>query len=293
MHFNRYVALGDSSTEGLNDPDGHGGYRGWSRRLAERIADEQGGLLYANFGVRGLTTRQILDQQLDPAVALNPDLVTVFSGTNDVIGRRFDARPIAQEMEHIQRSFVDLGATVLTFTLPDLTPIMPIARWIAPRIREMNEAVRWSTSRTGATLLDFALYPVATDPRLWHEDRLHANALGHTRIAEALAFALGLRGTDDSWGRDLPPLGPRTMAQKVTAELSWWRRYMLPWVGMGVGARFIPGNRVPRVPTLAPVLSASSPASPTTLKTWSSHSQTQPARVEPRPSVQPADSPRP
>jgi lysophospholipase L1-like esterase len=257
MRFERYVAIGDSSTEGLNDPDGSGGYRGWSRRLAARIADVQGGLLYANFGVRGLTTRQILEQQVEPAAAMQPDLVTVFSGTNDVIGPRFDARLIAKDMEHIQRAFIDIGATVLTFTLPDLTPIMPIARCIAPRIRIMNEAVRASTSHTGATLLDFALYPVATDPRLWHEDRLHANALGHARIADALAFALELPGTDDSWRMDLPPLRPPTLAQKIVDEVSWWRRYLLPWVGMGVGARVVTGDRVPRVPTLAPVLSAS------------------------------------
>ena len=39
--FERYVAIGDSSTEGLIDPDGQGGYRGWSMRLAERIAEVQ------------------------------------------------------------------------------------------------------------------------------------------------------------------------------------------------------------------------------------------------------------
>jgi len=36
--FERYVALGDSTTEGLEDPDGRGGYRGWADRLAERVA---------------------------------------------------------------------------------------------------------------------------------------------------------------------------------------------------------------------------------------------------------------
>jgi hypothetical protein len=54
--FARYVALGDSSTEGIDDPDGAGGYRGWSQRLAERInAAQGGGLLYANLATRGLT----------------------------------------------------------------------------------------------------------------------------------------------------------------------------------------------------------------------------------------------
>ena len=52
--FERYVAVGDSSTEGLTDVDDDGNFRGWSRRLAARIAELQGGLLYANLGVRGL-----------------------------------------------------------------------------------------------------------------------------------------------------------------------------------------------------------------------------------------------
>jgi lysophospholipase L1-like esterase len=219
--FERYVAIGDSSTEGLNDPDGDGGYRGWSRRLAARIANAQGGLLYANFGVRGLTTREILDQQLAPAAAMRPDLITMFSGTNDVLRPRLHVRSIERDIERMQRTFIEGGATVLTFTLPDLTPVMPIARCIAPRIRAMNDAVRMATARTGATLLDFATYPVATDPRLWHEDRIHANATGHARIADALAFALALPDTDDTWRSDLPPLPPPTLGRKLEAEIKW------------------------------------------------------------------------
>ena len=52
--FRRYVAIGDSSTEGLEDPDGHGGYRGWADRLAQHIADAQDEPLeYANLAIRG------------------------------------------------------------------------------------------------------------------------------------------------------------------------------------------------------------------------------------------------
>ena len=251
--FERYVAIGDSSTEGLNDPDGNGGYLGWSRRLAARIANAQGELLYANFGDRGLTTSEILDQQLEPAAAMRPDLVTIFSGTNDVMRPQFDSRSIARDAEHMQRTFIENGATVLTFTLPDLTPVMPIARWIAPRIRTMNDAVRTATAHTGATLLDFASYPVATDPRLWHEDRIHANAKGHARIADGLAFALELPGTDDAWGRDLPPLSPPTFGSKLAAEISWMWRYLLPWIGRGMLTRVIGEKRVPRRPSLEPV----------------------------------------
>ena len=77
--FARYVAIGDSSTEGLDDPDGRGGYRGWANRLAEALAAAQASpLLYANLGVRGRSTRQIRDEQLEPAAAMRPDLVTLF-----------------------------------------------------------------------------------------------------------------------------------------------------------------------------------------------------------------------
>ena len=235
--FERYVAIGDSSTEGIDDPDERGGYRGWSRRLALRIAEVQGSLWYANFGVRGLTTRQILSQQLAPALALRPDLATVFSGTNDVVGSRFDVDAVARDMEEIQHALIACGATVLTFTLPDLTPVMPIARLIAPRIRALNEALRAVCGRTGTILLDFAAYPVGSDPRIWSADRIHANAIGHLRIADALAHALGLPGADDSWSRALPPLAPRTFWQWLAAEMSWTRRHLLPWIGHGLGSR--------------------------------------------------------
>ena len=235
--FERYVAIGDSSTEGLDDPDGRGGYRGWSRRLAQRIATAQGSLGYANFGVRGRTTREILRRQLQPALALRPDLATVFSGTNDVTRRRFDADAVARDMEEMQRALIAGGATVLTFTLPDLTPVMPIARWIAPRIRVLNQGLREVSARTGTILLDFAAYSLGSDPRMWSEDRIHANAIGHARIADALAHALGLPGADDSWSHPLPPMARKTLWERLGGEIDWTRRHMLPWIGRGLRSR--------------------------------------------------------
>jgi lysophospholipase L1-like esterase len=232
--FDRYVAIGDSSTEGLDDPAEGGGYRGWSRRLALRIAELQGSLEYANLGVRGRTTRQILDQQLAPALALRPDLVTAFSGTNDLVTLRFDARAVTHDMETIQRALIAGGATVMTFTLPDFTPVMPIARGIAPRIRALNEGLRVASARTGAILIDFALYPVASDSRLWSDDRIHANAMGHGLVADALAYTLGLPGTDDSWKRPLPPRAQKTRWEWLAGEMSWTRRHVLPWIGRRV-----------------------------------------------------------
>ncbi|MHB1327935.1 MAG: SGNH/GDSL hydrolase family protein, partial [Gemmatimonadales bacterium] len=204
--FERYVAIGDSSTEGLDDPDGKGGYRGWANRLAERLASTQGQVLYANLAIRGRRTRQIRDEQLDAALAMQPDLATLFTGTNDVVARGFDPDRVGQDVEFMQRSLVQQGATVLTFTLPDLSPVMPLARFITHRVELLNQALRTASAQSGACLVDLARHPVASDARLWSSDRLHANALGHERIAAALAQAIALPGTCDSWAQPLPGL---------------------------------------------------------------------------------------
>ncbi len=250
--FARYVALGDSSTEGIDDPDGAGGYRGWSQRLAERVSAAQGGgLLYANLATRGLTTRQVRERQLDAALALQPDLATVFCGTNDVTAPRFDAAAVAADIAHMQHTLVERGATVLSFTLPDLTPLMPLARLIAPRIAALNQALAAASRASGAILVDFAAHALATDPRFWSEDRIHANAAGHARIAEALAQALGLPGANDAWQTPLPEL-QKTRRQQWTAEARWVRRHLLPWLWLGVRGRSSADGRGPKRPALAP-----------------------------------------
>lgn len=251
--YQRYVALGDSSTEGIDDPDGRGGYRGWSQRLAERIAAEQGGLLYANLAVRGLTTAEVRERQLAAALAMQPDLASVFCGTNDVTHRGFDAERVAADIARMQRELVAAGATVVSFTLPDLTPLMPIGRLLAPRIRALNRALTAASHSTGSLLVDFAAHPVATDRRLWSEDRIHANADGHARIAEALAHALQLPRSSAAWMQPLPPLPRRSVGQWCADEARWWGGHLLPWMVQGILRRSAAAGRAPKRPQLAPV----------------------------------------
>lgn len=252
--YERYVAIGDSSTEGLDDQDGSGGYRGWANRLAERLAATQGGVLYANLGIRGRTTRQILDEQLDRALSMSPDLVTFFSGTNDVVSRRFDIDRVAADIETVHRQVGESGARLLTFTLPDLGPVMPAARRIAPRVAELGRAIREISERSGAIVVDFAAHPVASDPRLWSEDRLHANSAGHQRIAAALAHALGLPGADDSWAAPLPPRPPLSAFASLGAEVRWSRKYLLPWMWRHLWGRSSGDGIVAKRPELSPLV---------------------------------------
>jgi len=252
-HYDRYVAIGDSSTEGIFDPDGAGGFRGWANRLAERIATTQGTLLYANLAVRGRRTRRIREEQLDRALAMRPDLATLFSGTNDVVARRFDVARVARDVEFMHRALIDGGATLLTFTLPDLTPVMPLGRLVAPRVKALNHALREVAGRTGAILVDFAAHPVASDPRLWNADRLHANAAGHQRMADALADALGLPGADASWCEPLPLAPRRSALGRLRAEGHWLRTYLIPWLWRHSRGRSSGDTVRPKRPELRPV----------------------------------------
>jgi lysophospholipase L1-like esterase len=97
--FRRYVAIGDSSTEGLEDPDDQGGYRGWADRLAETIANHQAEPLdYANLGVRSLRLGQIRATQFEPAMAMQPDLLSIFGGANDLLAVTCDFAGIKADL---------------------------------------------------------------------------------------------------------------------------------------------------------------------------------------------------
>ncbi|MGW4155660.1 SGNH/GDSL hydrolase family protein [Micromonospora chersina] len=253
MMWRRYVAIGDSTTEGLDDPDEAGGYRGWADRFALAVARAQGGLEYANLAIRGRTTARIRAEQLPVALELAPDLATVVAGMNDVLRPSFDADRVVEDVRAMQRALVGQGATVLTFTLPDPAPVMPLARPLRGRVLALNEAVRAATAETGATLLDLGAHPVASDPRLWSDDRLHANSAGHERIAAALAHTAGLPGYDDSWSRPLPPAARRPRHEAVRAELAWMRRHLLPWLGRHLRGRSSGDDRVAKRPVPLPV----------------------------------------
>jgi len=226
----RYVAIGDSSVEGLEDPDGRGGHRGWADRIAERLDALHGQVLYANLAVRGRTTRQVRDQQLARAVAMKPDIAVVVAGTNDVLRGNFDPRVIEEELYFMQRSLIDAGARVVTLTVPDLTPVMPLARVIRKRVLALDEAIRNACLRSGATVCDLARFPVSSDPRCLSGDRLHANSAGHARIADGLAYSLGLPGSDMRWAEPFPAPPHATFGAMARAEAEWVRRHLLPWI---------------------------------------------------------------
>lgn len=224
----KYVALGDSTVEGLEDPGPDGVYVGWADRLAGHLAAVHDEVYYANLGVRGLTASEVRATQLEAALALRPDLAVVVAGVNDVLQPRFDAAALRADLFAMHTALRDAGARVLTFTMPDMTRVAPLAVLLRGRLRTLNRVTHELGQALGSTVVDLAAEPVATDPGLWHDDRLHANSEGHRRIALALAEGLGLDVED--W-RNAPPQTAQESRLTVAArEAAWVGGHLVPWL---------------------------------------------------------------
>jgi len=252
QQWTRFVALGDSFTEGIGDPEPRspGGHRGWADRVAEVLAAGDDGFAYANLAVRGRLLRQILDEQLEPALALAPDLVSVSAGGNDIIRPGTDPDELSARLEEAIARLAGSGATVALFTGPDVggTPVMGIVRGKAA---VYNENLRAIAQRHGSVVVDLWAATELRDPRMWADDRLHFSPVGHQAIARRVLDALGVAHGLQPW--EAEPLPLKSWRQARLEDAAWAREHFAPWVvrrlkgtssGDGVG---------PKRPTAGPV----------------------------------------
>jgi lysophospholipase L1-like esterase len=262
--FERYVALGDSQTEGVgDDPYPNGVERGWADRFAELLAAKEPNVLYANLAVRGRRIADVYRQQVAPAVALQPDLVSVIVGVNDIINPRFEIDACLQQLDTVHRDLRRRGATVITTVLPDVSAFALAGRLLSGRIEAFNDGIRSLAARQGSLVLDDEAVNQFADPGLWCADRLHFNPEGHRRFAYAIAHALGV--SDPLAPRNAP--GPTEGSwTRVAGELRWVGAHLLPWMARKALGRSSGDDRHPKRPLLQPVSSPlagpSTPAPP-------------------------------
>jgi len=223
----RYVALGDSTVEGLMDPGHDGVFVGWADRLAQHLKTEHPDLLYANLAVRGRLASEVRAEQLAPALAMQPDIAVAVAGVNDVLRPSFDAARLREDLFAIHAALADAGARVVTFTMPDMSSVAPIAIALRGRFATLNAITHELAPRFGTVVVDLAAEPVASHPALWDDDRLHGNSEGHRRIALALAEGLGIPLADD-WRAPLPDV-PRRLPHVLLGEVRWVLTHLLPW----------------------------------------------------------------
>ena len=250
--FTRYVAIGDSQTEGLWDGDDSAGLTGFADRLAAMVDTHHPGLLYANLAVRGRRIADLIDEQLTPALQMRPDLITVCIGMNDVTrpGRHFGRA--LDDLDTVYARLADSGATVVTTTFPDVSAILPVGRVIVSRVHRINDRIRTAADRHGFRLVDLYSAPSMRHHDTWSPDRIHGSTKGHILFAEAAAEALGLPGSSHDWAEAGTVVEPSS-GERGYAQLQWTKNMLLPWLWRQMRGKSEGDGRGPRRPRLAPV----------------------------------------
>ena len=256
--WTRFVALGDSFTEGIGDPHSSrpGYHRGWADRVADELAGGTEHFAYANLAVRGRLIEQIRDEQVAPALALKPDLITLCAGGNDVIRPGTDPDVTARILDTRVQILASTGAAIVLFNGPDIreTPVMGSIRG---KVAIFNENVRTIAQRHDAVVADMWSLRELARPEMWDEDRLHFSPLGHHTIAAMVLDTLNVR-------HELNPVQPRAVPERSWREARvddavWARHHLFPWVLRRLRGRSSGDGVNPKRPNIEPLFGGSMP----------------------------------
>ena len=279
-----FVAIGDSFTEGLNDPAPGGGFRGWADRLATLLAAEYPGLRYANLAVRGKLLREIVAEQVPAAAAMSPGLVSLAGGGNDMLRLGPDPDTLAELFDVAVARLRQAGSQVLIFTGSDPVGI-PVLRLLRGKIAAYNMHLRAIADARDCYLVDLWSMRFLRDMSAWSADRLHLSPESHQRVALRAAEVLGIPGAGD-WrvpadGAGSGEAGVVETAVKTLAgagtetgvlarpgiaraawvaarreDAKWAREYLLPWVNRRLHGTSTGDGLLAKRPSLQPVTPA-------------------------------------
>ena len=201
-----YVALGDSFTAGRDSIDAER----WPDLLAAAMRRVNPELRYENLAVDGATSAEVLERQVGPALALEPDLVTIICGANDVLlSTRPDVPTYAKNFEEILRRLREGApeAMLVTATAPEGWQFMELRPRTEARLieatKELNDVTRAAAKRYDVECLPVAGHPALRDPATFSADGLHPSSTGHQTVARESAMYLSARlGIDFNLGED-------------------------------------------------------------------------------------------
>jgi len=227
--WRRYVALGDSFTEGIGDPDpsNPGRHLGWADRLAQELSSTVPDFAYANLAIRGRLIGQIVDEQVAPAIDLKPDLISLCAGGNDVLRPGGDPDKIADILDKAVAKLSATGATLLIVTGPDIRDT-PVLGSIRGKVAIYNENIRTVAARYDAVVGDMWALRELHQSQMWAPDRLHFSPMGHQRIA---AMTLDALNVPHSINTEVEPvIDERSWREARIEDLQWAREHLAPWV---------------------------------------------------------------
>lgn len=245
MRFSSYVAVGDSFTEGVGDELPDGTVRGWADLVALGLAlASPEPVRYANLAIRGRKLAPIAGDQMDAAIALRPQLISINGGGNDIMRPRVSIEDItALLMDAVDRA-VASGSHVLLTSGGNPMRHIPLGSRFEPRGDKLAVEVLKHLPREQVTWVDNWSDAELTQLKYWSRDRLHLGPLGHRRVAANILAGLEV---------PLPDFGPEPDAPARPRTAAYWREYVLPWIGRRLTGRSSGDGREPKIAVLTPV----------------------------------------
>ena len=232
-NFSRFIALGDSMTEGMCDEIVDGKYRGWADRVADNLASEDPNFSYVNLAIRGKLLTQVVDEQIPAATkyVTGPDtLISFHAGANDVLRPTYIPELAYAKYELGISDLAKTSATILVFTVIDRVDGKGrTAQMWHERFSSFNINVRRVAEKYGAIVIEADSAKWMADLRFLASDRLHLNPDGHWRLSQAVLEKLDKK-SDASWKILLPPAPKKSWLRKKSEKLFWIIIFVLPWI---------------------------------------------------------------
>lgn len=193
-----YVAIGDSLSEGLGDFSflERRVHSGWTDRFATLLARdaelEGREFRYANLAIRGANIKAIMGSQLDRALMLKPDLVTVMAGQNDFFCKAEDLPELERIFREGIQKLLDAGCQVIVSNT--INPIhLIVFRRMARLATTITEIIERVARELEVSILDVHRMESFSEVRYWAEDMVHFSGPGHIKVANKAADILQLR----------------------------------------------------------------------------------------------------
>jgi lysophospholipase L1-like esterase len=233
MAYQRFIVCGDSYSEGMSDEVIAGKYRGWADRVADEMAKANSGFTYANLAIRGKLLGQVVEDQVPTALSFvtGPDtLVSFHAGANDALRPGYQADVAIALYKEAVRLIAKSGAKVMLFTVLENTGNKGRGALVwEKRFSEFNKGVREVGAEVGAIVVDANQERFFSDRRFLAFDRLHLNADGHDRCAQAVLEKLELP-FDPAWRTPLPPAKKTPWLVEKSVTVAWFFVFALPWI---------------------------------------------------------------
>ncbi|HKS02555.1 MAG TPA: SGNH/GDSL hydrolase family protein [Arthrobacter sp.] len=242
-----FVALGDSFTEGVGDRNSKlpNGVRGWADRVAEKLAKAEPGWHYANLAIRSKRLRHIVDEQLEQALAMEPTLITLYAGGNDILDFGTDMDQLLAQYEELVARLAATGATLVLFTGFDVK-VSAMLEPLKKRNTLYNRRVRELAATYGAVLVDYWCFEAFHDRRMWDTDRLHMSKAGHKYLASQVLDHLGVPHKISL--KEWEPPARVTLRDWARRQRRWVNDWVLPLFGRKLRGITLGDNLSPRWP---------------------------------------------